>query len=188
MRAARGNTADGAKGEVKVAWWNTRALAAAGGGEAWPKLAWLTSTLEALRPAVLFLFEVLGDMAAFRILRKRLRKAGYAAVFLAGDGIGQRDGVVLAVDSKQARMRKAWRVAERVLAAKITFKGEENDAYVAGIHGVTAETGELRAPTRFKAQLRALSAANVGGSWLAVTYRVSRGGDRKRRSPPRMWP
>ena len=124
--------------------------------------------MEAQRPAVLFLFEVLGDMAAFRVLRKRLRKAGYAAVFLAGDGIGQRDGVVLAVDSKQARVRKAWRVAERVLAAKITFKGEENDAYVAGIHGVTAETGELRAPTRFKAQLRALSAASGGGSWLTV--------------------
>ena len=168
MRAARGNTAQEIGSEIKVAWWNARALAANGGGEARAKLAWLLPVLEEQRPAAAFIFEVVGGWAAFRLLRKRLRKMHYSAVFLAGDGQGQRDGIVLIVDSKQGKVRKTWRVAERVLAARVSFVGEPEDSYLAGIHGITAETGALRAPTRFKAQLRAIQNDKASGGWLVV--------------------
>jgi ribonuclease HI len=152
MRAARGNTA--AKDEIEVAWWNARVLAAGGDAAAAEKLEWLLATLNDRRPAVVFLFEVLGDYVQFRRLRKRLTSARYSAVFLPGETDGKRDGVVVAVDMKQARMRKTWRVAERTLAAKVTFKGEAADEVIVGTHGVTSAKGTARPITRFKAQLR----------------------------------
>ena len=152
MRAAHGNTA-ATPPAMQVAWWNTRALAAAGGKEASKKEAWLLAALEERQPAVVVLFEVLGGMVEFRRLRKRLRGVKYTAAFLPGEGVGQRNGIVVAAHVGQAQLRTTKRVAERTIAVTVSGKGEEEDTVITGMHGVTSEDGELRATARFKAQL-----------------------------------
>ena len=129
MRAMRGNTSkEEEANEVKVAWWNARVLAAAGDYDARTKLDWLLAVLDERRPAVAFIFEVLGSIIDVRPLRRRLAKQGYSMYLQPGESVGRRDGVLVVVDNKRARIRKAWRVAERALAVQVAFRGETRDA------------------------------------------------------------
>ena len=152
MRAAKGNTAD----RVEVIHWNTRQLdagcASVTGRE---KLDWLTSELGARRPTVVFLSEVLGDLSAFRVLRKRLRHISYSAVFLPGARDGRKDGIVCAVATEQAGLVKWHAVAERALGVTVQHRGEADERAYAYVHGVTASSDSQRPSTRFRVQLRA---------------------------------
>ena len=139
MRAARGNTVAAAavNPEVRVGFWNGRALdMARTSAEARSKVAWLIGELEAQTPAVVFVGEVLGDMVAFRGLRRTLKRAGYRAVLLVGTDDNQRNGVLAAVNVKQGELRAHSKVADRTLGLKVLHRGEATESTYVYTHGL----------------------------------------------------
>ena len=78
-----------------VAFWNSAGLAAApSSAAARGKLDWLDGLLTDQAPDVLYLFEVIGSMPAFRTLRRWLTRRGYDCRFLPGQSERQHDGVL----------------------------------------------------------------------------------------------
>ena len=73
------------------------------------KLAWLSDQLSAERPLVLFLMEVAGTRKDFSSLRRWLKGRQYSSQILCGGG--GKNGIVVAVDTTQGKLRSSRRVA-----------------------------------------------------------------------------
>ena len=163
MRAARGNTVAAAainrataggpvlltrtRGEqvngvdpdtdMTVCHWNGRAFDVTRSSvEARAKAEWWMAELEAARPAVAFVSETMGDVRAFRGLRKLLKRKGYHAVLLPGSDEGCRNGILAAVDTKQGQIRSHSRLAERVFGLLVLHRGEASESAYTYTHGV----------------------------------------------------
>ena len=162
LRGAGDTDAQGANDNVTCAYWNARELAyASGNTRGADKLLWLGGWLDDEQPDVVFLCEVLGDMASFRLLRGWLRGHGYAARFLPGRGEGRRDGIVAAVRRQSARLSAWCQVAERTLGVAVRHRGEADVRRYVMIHGLS---GSADCERQFCTQLnRAKNWAGDGG-------------------------
>lgn len=102
-------------------------MAAEGAGET--KAAWLTAELREAAPDVFFILECIGDLARFRMLRRKLRAEGYDARLLSGTGEARRNGVVVCCKRGRTRIVRLERVAERTLGVTVLHSGEREERH-----------------------------------------------------------
>ena len=169
MRSLRGNTAEE---RFTVALWNAREFHA----DASPlreasqnKMRWLMHRLEAERPDVCFLLEMMGAQEAFTAARSGLRawarKAGYVVRWLVGEGGSNREkrqgedtytnGIAVLVNQATCFIERHVRIEERVLGTWL--RGRNAKAHVsmrvAALHGLHHE-----GTSGFRQQLQAVRA------------------------------
>ena len=101
----------------------------------------------------LFLLEVSGTRKDFTCLRKWLRLRHYSSQMVCGggrSGSAPKNGIVVAVDEKQGKLRSTRRVAARVLGAEVMCSADGHTRRFAAIHGLNEETKrEIRYVDKF---------------------------------------
>ena len=127
--------------------------------------------ITAEQPAVLFLYEVLGDLVAFRRLRAELRRCGYEARILVGTDDGYANGIVVAVDRRTARLVASTTLAPRTMAISVQHMGEALQRHYVGVHGLHKAAVRGGETYTLRRQLR------VAGEWLETQGGGTVGGD-----------
>ena len=125
---------------------------------------------------MLGLIEVQANFPEMKVLRKWFRKRGYDMAFQVGLGSGSRskaesfaNGLVIAVDTKQAKVMRVARPFERVLSVCVRDKATMSEQPFTVMHGLHTR--------RFGAQLQAAIDASTDGLLEAtlITCRASCG-------------
>ena len=109
------------------------------------KLDFLDAQLQAERPCVLFLMEVAGLVKQWESLKKWFKVRGYAALF--DVGINGKNGMVVAVDSKQGSTKLGEgdstgkvHLADRTLGIEVRCKEDAQVRRFVCVHGISTET------------------------------------------------
>lgn len=143
-----GSDGGGAREAVlSVSFWNTQGMSADGrsGAASGPaaaaverKRGWLEGQLDAAQPVVLVLIEVQGRESRWSSMRRWLSARGYAADFK--QGVGGRNGVVVAVRKEAGKLESVERICERVVGFTWRATADGVLRRTVALHGQSSES------------------------------------------------